>query len=83
MNYELIGYMAGTCSALALLPQVIKSWRTKSTKDISLLWNGTLLIGLSLWVVYGYGIHGIPIIIFAGIESVLTASMLILKLMYK
>ena len=83
MNYELIGYLAGALVAGALIPQVLKSWKTKSTKDISLLWNSTLLTGLVLWVVYGYGIGSMPLLIFATIEASLSLSLLVLKLTYK
>ena len=31
-----VGYLAGTCTTVAFLPQVIRTWRTRSTQDISL-----------------------------------------------
>jgi MtN3 and saliva related transmembrane protein len=33
---EVVGLIAGTCTTLAFLPQVMQVWRTKSARDISL-----------------------------------------------
>ena len=79
---ELIGYLAGIIVAISLIPQVIKSWKTKSTKDISVMWTLIYLTGLILWVIYGIGILSFPIIIFVSIEALLAISLLILKIKY-
>ena len=83
MNIEIVGHIGGAIIAMALLPQVIKSWKTKSTTDISLLWNSLLLVGLLTFVIYGIGIQALPIMIFGSIEASFTLSLLILKLTYK
>lgn len=36
MFIDILGYVAGTLVVVSLLPQTIKSWKTKSTRDISL-----------------------------------------------
>lgn len=82
MDIEIVGHLGGAIVALALAPQVIKSWKTKSTKDISLLWNSWLLTGLIIFTIYGIGISSYPIIIFNTIEVGFTLSLLILKLLY-
>ena len=82
LHIELIGYLAGIIVAISLIPQVIKSWKTKSTKDISVMWTLIYLIGLILWIVYGIGILSFPIIIFVSIEALLAISLLILKIKY-
>jgi len=53
---ETIGYVATIFMAVSLTPQIVKSWRTKSTKDISISWTLIYLTGLVIWVVYGIGI---------------------------
>ena len=60
---QLTGYLAGFIIAVALVPQVVQAWKTKSTKDISLPWTILLLIGLLLYFVYGIGIKEMPIIV--------------------
>lgn len=83
MSYiELIGYLAGIIVAISLIPQVIKSWKTKSTKDISVMWTLIYLTGLILWIVYGIGILSFPIIIFVSVEALLAISLLMLKIKY-
>ncbi|MFH1586810.1 MAG: PQ-loop domain-containing transporter [Candidatus Diapherotrites archaeon] len=48
MWIDLLGYAAGLLVVISLLPQTIKSWRTKSTKDLS-YWRYILYsIGLVL-----------------------------------
>ncbi len=61
MNHtELLGFAAGSFVAVSLLPQAIKSWKTKSTKDISLLWGGHQPGGPDtlddLWCLYRFAI---------------------------
>ena len=83
MDIEIVGFAGSAIIASALIHQVIKSWTTKSTEDISLLWNSLLLTGLILFVIYGIGIKSRPIMIFTTIEASLTLSLLILKLTHK
>ncbi len=83
MYNEILGHIGGAIIAFALLPQVIKSWKTKSVDDISLLWNSLMLIGLIIFLIYGIGLHSLPIMIFGSIEVVFTASLLMLKFIYK
>ncbi|OHA48576.1 MAG: hypothetical protein A2806_00225 [Candidatus Terrybacteria bacterium RIFCSPHIGHO2_01_FULL_48_17] len=78
-----IGYLAGFIIAVALTPQVIQAWKTKSTKDISLPWTIILLLGLLLYFIYGLGIKEMPIIVMNTIETLLVISLIIAKLIYK
>ena len=82
MDIEIVGHIGAAIIASALAPQVIKSWKTKSTEDISLLQNTLLLTGLIIFVFYGVGINSMPIMIFTTIEASLTLSLLVLKLVY-
>jgi len=79
VNFELIGYLAGFIVAISLTPQLIKAWKTKSTKDISIAWTLIYLTGLSLWVFYGFGIGSFPLMITVTIEALMAISLLILK----
>jgi len=79
---ETIGYIAGFLVSIALLPQLIKTWKTKSTKDISIIWSISLMAGLFLWIVYGVSNMIIPLTIFAIIEFLMSLSLFILKIIY-
>jgi len=83
MNLEIIGFLGGFLVTISLLPQVIKSYKTKATKDISIAYTLILITGLGLWVLYAMLNSIIPLAIFAGVELLITASLLILKLKYK
>ena len=60
---ELIGFIAAVCTTFAFLPQVIKVWKTKQTKDLSLRMYTIMFIGICLWFVYGLRINSLSIII--------------------
>jgi|TARA_B100001971_G_C18152047_1_gene516379 MtN3 and saliva related transmembrane protein len=79
INFEIIGYLAGFIVAISLSPQLIKAWKTKSTKDISISWTLIYMTGLSLWVVYGIGIASWPIIVTLSIEFLMAFSLFILN----
>lgn len=60
---ELIGFIAAVCTTFAFLPQVIKVWKTKQTKDLSLRMYTIMVIGICLWFVYGLRINSLSIIL--------------------
>ena len=83
VNLEIIGYAAGFLVAVSLTPQLIKTLRTKSTKDISVLWTLVLTGGLLLWIVYGLANKILPIIVFTSIEFLMISFLFVLKIVYK
>jgi MtN3 and saliva related transmembrane protein len=52
-SIEYLGLIASSLATLAFLPQVVKTWRTRSAKDFSLLTLLLLLAGTSIWIFYG------------------------------
>lgn len=80
---DILGFMAGTLTTLSFIPQVIKSWKTGSTKDFSLLWLITFSSGVGMWLVYGFYLGSIPIIVANGATLILVTLILILKLQNK
>jgi MtN3 and saliva related transmembrane protein len=48
-----LGYVAGLITVGAFLPQVVRAWRTRQTRDLSLSTFALLVTAGSLWVVYG------------------------------
>lgn len=62
-SITLIGLFAGLLTSVAALPQVIKTWRTRHARDLS-IWQPVLLsIGLALWLIYGMLIRDLPLIV--------------------
>ena len=80
MPITLIGLAAAFCTTIAFLPQVVKTWRTRSTGDISLVMFLVFTSGIFLWLVYGLIIGDLPLIIANGITLVLSGTILYFKL---
>ena len=78
----IIGLVAAAFTTFSFLPQSIKAIRTKHTKDISLPMLIMLLIGITMWVIYGVLIKDIPLISANSISLILMVTMLFLKLKY-
>ncbi|NQU83086.1 MAG: hypothetical protein HQ536_00080 [Parcubacteria group bacterium] len=81
-NIELIGFIAGILVAVSLVPQVIKSWKTRSTKDVALSWTVINLSGQILWIAYGVNINSASLVIMSSIALVMNIFMVSLKLKF-
>jgi MtN3 and saliva related transmembrane protein len=78
----LIGLAAAFCTTISLLPQVIQTWRTRSTKDLSLPMFSIFTAGVFLWLVYGTLTGDLPIIAANTVTFVLSGTILYFKLRY-
>jgi MtN3 and saliva related transmembrane protein len=80
---ELIGMMAGTLTTVSFVPQVLKTWKSRSAKDISLGMFLMFSLGVTLWLIYGFGIASMPVILANAITLVLALSILLMKMVFK
>lgn len=80
---EFIGYTAGILTLINMLPQVIKSWKTKSVEDISFLMILTYTLSMLFWVIYAYFINSWPIMTTNSVALVLGIIQLSLIMKYK
>ena len=80
---EIVGLAAGICTALSLLPQIIKIVKEKKAQDISLFYLIVLLCGLGLWTYYGFLKDDIPIIATNIFSMLLNIIVIILGSIYK
>ena len=78
-----LGLVAGVLTTIAYLPQLIKTWQSKSADDLSWSMLIILCIGIILWLVYGFSVHDIPIVAANIVTFVLASVILILKIRYK
>jgi MtN3 and saliva related transmembrane protein len=84
MNWiTLLGVVAGILTTISFLPQVIKAWKTKQTKDISLGMYSIFVSGVALWLVYGFAINDLPVILANAVTLVLAGFVLLMKIKYK
>jgi MtN3 and saliva related transmembrane protein len=78
-----IGSSAAVCTTISFLPQLIRVWRRKSARDISLTMFLLFNLGLALWLIYGIGIHSLPIIAANTVTLALALTILGLKVKYE
>lgn len=79
---DLLGFVAGVCTTVSFLPQVIQVWRTRSVDDISLGMYSTFVFGVGLWLIYGIVTVQIALIVTNTITLALAGSVLAMKLRY-
>lgn len=72
----LLGLAAATCTTVAFLPQVLKTWRSKSAEDLSLGTFGLLTTGVTLWLIYGLLVGDLPVIVANAVTLVLQITIL-------
>ncbi len=82
MLIDILGYVAGILVVISLLPQVLKSWKTKSTQDISLWRYIIYVIGLVLWILYAVIIKNGPVALMNSVGLILAGLILFLKVKY-
>jgi MtN3 and saliva related transmembrane protein len=80
---SILGLVAGACTSLSFVPQVIKVYRTKSTHDISLAMFLIFFVGIFLWLAYGILLRATPIVIANSTTFILAGIVLAYKLKYK
>jgi MtN3 and saliva related transmembrane protein len=74
-----IGYIAGILTTVAFVPQLVKTWRSGSTGDLSLTMLTTFAIGILLWLVYGVAVASWPLMLSNAITLALSALLLMMK----
>ena len=79
----LIGFLAGGLTTASFLPQVVKTARTRSARDLSVAMLLAFFTGLALWAWYGVQVGSPPIIVANVITMGLVAVILGLKLRYR
>lgn len=78
----LLGLVAGSLTTVAFVPQVIRAWKTKSTKDVSLSMFTILCAGIFMWIVYGIAIGDVPVIVANVVTLCLAGSVIVAKLRF-
>jgi MtN3 and saliva related transmembrane protein len=78
----LVGTIAGFCTTVSFLPQVMKIHRTKSVHDLSLLMFIIFAIGVVSWLVYGFLTGSMPIIVANFITLIFCGYILFMRTKY-
>jgi len=79
---NLLGMAAGALTTASFVPQVVKTYKSKSAKDVS-FWMFTVLgTGVFLWIIFGFLTRSMPVIIANSCTFILVLIMVILKIRY-
>jgi MtN3 and saliva related transmembrane protein len=76
----ILGLLAAACTTGSFLPQLIKTWKTRETKDLSLVMYVILALGLLLWIVYGVMVNDNILIVANSVSICLVSTVLYLKI---
>lgn len=77
-----LGLAAGTLTTVAFIPQLRKAWNSKSTGDLSWGMVTTFSMGVALWLLYGFSIHSLPVIVANMVTLLLQFGIIALKVKY-
>ncbi|PMB01955.1 hypothetical protein CI594_08410 [Fischerella thermalis CCMEE 5196] len=78
----ILGLAAATLTTSAFLPQMLKTWQSKSAKDVSYTMLITFIIGIFLWLIYGIFRQDLAIILANFITLIFNMIILWLKIRY-
>jgi MtN3 and saliva related transmembrane protein len=78
-----LGLVAASLTTISFLPQVLKTWKSRSAKDLSLGMFLTFTFGVALWLVYGVMINDLPVILANVVTLLLASTLLFFKLRWK
>ncbi|BAY45762.1 hypothetical protein SAMD00079811_33690 [Scytonema sp. HK-05] len=79
----ILGLVAATLTTFSFLPQMLKTWQTKSAKDVSYAMLITFNTGVFLWLMYGISLRALPIILANGVTLFFNLIILWLKIKYR
>ena len=82
-KFEMIGLLAAVLTTAAYVPQVYKTWKTKSAGNISLTMYLAMFVGIILWLVYGIHLNSFAMIVANSVTAILTLIIISFKLRYK
>jgi len=60
---EIFGLIAGAITSMGFIPQLIKGYRTKKLRDISYYMPAVLAFGMTMWLIYGFLIEALAVIL--------------------
>ena len=80
---DAIGFAAATLTTLSFVPQLVKTWQTRSSGDLSLGMLLAFVAGIVLWIVFGVATRAAPVIVANVATLVLTSCQIGLTIRYR
>jgi len=78
-----IGLVAGAITSLAAVPQVVRTYRTRHARDLSIWQPVLLVIGMLLWLIYGIFLRDLPLILANAFSILCYALLIFMKIYFK
>jgi MtN3 and saliva related transmembrane protein len=78
----ILGFFAGFLTTVSFLPQVVKTWKSRSASDLSLGMLSVFSVGVMCWLIYGFLLQESPMIFWNSVTLILVLVILILKLKF-
>jgi MtN3 and saliva related transmembrane protein len=82
-NIDLIGYLGSFLTSITFIPQVYKTWQTKSAGDLSLTMLFIVLTSTVVWLVYAVALMLWPVILANSIIGLLCLMLIYFKFTFK
>lgn len=83
MFFEMVGYLAGICVSVCFLPQTLKTLRSKEVSGLSAISYGVYSLGILSWVVYGFYLGSVQMVVFNTISLCFAFPIFIMILKYR
>ena len=81
-SITLVGYFAGLLTTFSFVPQVFKTWKSKSASDLSLWMFSLFTLGVLCWLIYGVLLGEAPMILWNAVTLIFALSLLVMKLKF-
>ena len=63
VQIEVVGLIAASFTTFAFVPQVFKIWKNRNISGVSISMYLIMLIGISMWLFYGFLIKSLAVIV--------------------
>ncbi len=83
INTEWFGAIAGGLTTASFLPQVYKTWKTKSVDSLSMPMLLMMTVGIFVWGVYGVVLESVSMMVSNAITFISSSLLVYFKLKYK
>ena len=83
VNVEIVGTIGAILTTSSFVPQVYKTFKTKSIDGISLSMYTVFLLGVIFWLIYGILIHSFSIILANTLTIILITMIILMRIIYK
>jgi MtN3 and saliva related transmembrane protein len=81
-QWTVLGLVAGLMTTIGFVPQIIKGYRSKSMRDVSLIMPILLAVGMLFWLIYGIWLDSLPLVLWNAIALILNLIIIVLILRY-